>query len=94
MNGTGRLAKLRAKKKQPDNIKTNDSLMVMLRDVLCVVAQKLCHNSNFITFRYSTIFCKIGVYRGRIFSVKSFRSKYVDITRKMKMELKALKDLR
>ena len=44
--------------------------------------------------RFSTIYCGIGVYRARIIAVKRLMKKSVDITRKMKMELKALKDLR
>ena len=44
--------------------------------------------------RLSTIFCELGIYKGRIFAIKRFSKTYVDITRRMKMELKALKDLR
>ncbi|UYV64174.1 hypothetical protein LAZ67_2006932 [Cordylochernes scorpioides] len=44
--------------------------------------------------RYTTIYCRIGVYRGRILAVKQLHRRSFDITRKMKKELKALKDLR
>ena len=44
--------------------------------------------------RYSTIYCQIGVYKGRIFAVKRVMKKFVDITRQMKEELKTLKELR
>ena len=39
-------------------------------------------------FRYSTIYTQIGIYKGRIFSIKKVRKKTVDITREMKKELK------
>ncbi|XP_025987101.2 guanylate cyclase 32E [Solenopsis invicta] len=45
-------------------------------------------------FRYSTIYTQIGVYKGRIFAVKKVRKKSIEITRKMKKELKMMRDLR
>lgn len=39
-------------------------------------------------FRYSAIYCTIGVYRGRIFAIKSVNKKSIDMTRSMKKELK------
>ncbi|XP_054290482.1 guanylate cyclase 32E [Macrosteles quadrilineatus] len=45
-------------------------------------------------FRYSSIYCQIGVYRGRVLAVKTVHKKTVDITRTMKKELKTLRDLR
>ena len=39
-------------------------------------------------FRYSAIYGTIGVYKGRIFSIKMVNKKSIDITRSMKKELK------
>ncbi|GBN11206.1 hypothetical protein AVEN_144511-1 [Araneus ventricosus] len=39
-------------------------------------------------FRYTTIFTTVGIYKGRMLSVKRFKKKSIDITRKMKKELK------
>lgn len=38
--------------------------------------------------RFSTIYAKIGVYRGRIYAVKKSPRLSVDVTRKLKKELK------
>ncbi|GAB6020731.1 hypothetical protein CHUAL_003395 [Chamberlinius hualienensis] len=45
-------------------------------------------------FRYSTIYTQIGTYKGRIFAIKKVNRKHVDITRKLKKELKTMRDLR
>ncbi|GBM94023.1 Resact receptor [Araneus ventricosus] len=45
-------------------------------------------------FRYTTIFTTVGIYKGRMLSVKRFKKKSIDITRKMKKELKVMRDLR
>ncbi len=39
-------------------------------------------------FRFSTIFARIGVYKGRIYAVKKSVRPIVDINRKLKKELK------
>ena len=39
-------------------------------------------------FRFSAIFTQIGVYKGRIYAVKQSPKMIVDITRKLKKELK------
>ncbi|XP_076366170.1 guanylate cyclase 32E-like [Tachypleus tridentatus] len=44
-------------------------------------------------FRYSTIYTQIGIYRGRICAIKRLRKKCIDITRKMKKEMKTIRDL-
>ena len=59
-----------------------------------VERERVKHKLRQMVTRYSTIFCKIGVYKGRICAVKRYQKKYVDITRRMKMDLKALRDLR
>ena len=43
---------------------------------------------NEADFRFSAIFAKIGVYRGRIYAVKRSVEPVVDINRKLKKELK------
>ncbi|XP_023216984.1 guanylate cyclase 32E-like [Centruroides sculpturatus] len=43
-------------------------------------------------FRYSTIYTQIGVYRGRVFAIRRFHRKSIDITRKMKKELKTWRE--
>ncbi|GFV59913.1 guanylate cyclase 32E [Trichonephila clavipes] len=45
-------------------------------------------------FRYTTIFTTVGIYKGRMLAVKRFKKKSIDITRKMKKELKVMRDLR
>ncbi|KAG8192121.1 hypothetical protein JTE90_027768 [Oedothorax gibbosus] len=45
-------------------------------------------------FRYAGIFTTVGMYKGRMFAVKRMKKKNVDITRKMKKELKLMRDLR
>ncbi|KAL1497777.1 hypothetical protein ABEB36_008676 [Hypothenemus hampei] len=45
-------------------------------------------------FRYSTIFTQIGIYKGRVLSIKKVHKKSIDITREMKKELKMMRDLR
>ncbi|XP_076309160.1 guanylate cyclase 32E-like isoform X2 [Tachypleus tridentatus] len=44
-------------------------------------------------FRYSTIYTQIGIYRGRICAIKRLRKKCIDITRKMKKEMKTIRDI-
>ena len=39
-------------------------------------------------FRYSAIYGTIGVYKGRIFAIKTVNKKSIDMTRSMKKELK------
>ena len=39
-------------------------------------------------FRYSTIYTQIGLYKGQIFAIKKIRKKSIEITEKMKRELK------
>ena len=45
-------------------------------------------------FKYSTIYTRIGFYKGRICAIKKFPSSFVDITRSIKKGLKCIKDLR
>ncbi|KAG5346626.1 GCY3E cyclase, partial [Acromyrmex charruanus] len=45
-------------------------------------------------FRYSTIYTQIGLYKGQIFAVKKIRKKSIEITEKMKRELKVMRDIR
>jgi hypothetical protein len=45
-------------------------------------------SSNVEDFRYSSIYCQLAQYRGQIYAVKKIKKKTIDITRKMKMELK------
>ena len=39
-------------------------------------------------FRFSAIFTRIGIYKGRIYAVKKSPTMLIDITRKRKKELK------
>lgn len=43
-------------------------------------------------FRYSSIYTPIGIYKGRVFSIKKVAKKSVDITRNMKKELKIVSE--
>ncbi|KAG8192571.1 hypothetical protein JTE90_015205 [Oedothorax gibbosus] len=45
-------------------------------------------------FRYTSIFTTVGIYKGRMLAIKRLKKKSVDITRKMKKELKLMRDLR
>ncbi|XP_018338733.1 PREDICTED: guanylate cyclase 32E-like [Trachymyrmex septentrionalis] len=45
-------------------------------------------------FRYSTIYTQIGLYKGQIFAIKKIRKKSIEITEKMKRELKMMRDIR
>ncbi|KAL1132652.1 hypothetical protein AAG570_010604 [Ranatra chinensis] len=45
-------------------------------------------------FRYSTIYTPVGIYRGRVLSIKKVAKKSIDITRAMKKKLKIMRDLR
>ncbi|CAL1291491.1 unnamed protein product [Larinioides sclopetarius] len=45
-------------------------------------------------FRYTNIYTTVGIYKGRMLAIKRLRKKSVDITRKMKKELKFMRDLR
>ncbi|XP_054711320.1 LOW QUALITY PROTEIN: guanylate cyclase 32E-like [Uloborus diversus] len=45
-------------------------------------------------FRYSSIYTTVGIFKGRMVAIKRLRKKNVDITRKMKKELKLMRDLR
>ncbi|XP_066906128.1 guanylate cyclase 32E [Halyomorpha halys] len=45
-------------------------------------------------FRYSSLFTTVGIYKGRVLTVKKVDKKSVDITRNMKKELKIMRDLR
>ncbi|XP_071034347.1 guanylate cyclase 32E isoform X3 [Parasteatoda tepidariorum] len=45
-------------------------------------------------FRYTNIYTTVGIYKGRMLALKRLRKKSVDITRKMKKELKIMRDLR
>uniref|UniRef100_T1ITS9 Guanylate cyclase n=1 Tax=Strigamia maritima TaxID=126957 RepID=T1ITS9_STRMM len=57
-------------------------------------ASQISLNSNpDLDFRYSTIYTQIGYYKGHICAVKWVRKKNIDITRKMKKELKIMRDL-
>ena len=39
-------------------------------------------------FRYSALYTRVGLYKGRMVAVKGIRRKTIDITRRMKKELK------
>lgn len=39
-------------------------------------------------FRYTMIYTKIGVYKGRVLAIKKVHKQSIDITREMKKELK------
>ncbi|XP_020284969.1 guanylate cyclase 32E isoform X2 [Pseudomyrmex gracilis] len=54
----------------------------------------LSSNPDADSFRYSTIYTQVGIYKGRIFAVKKVRKKSIEITREMKKELKMMRDLR
>eukprot|EP00095_Tigriopus_kingsejongensis_P008339 maker-scaffold395_size185061-snap-gene-0.32 protein:Tk08339 transcript:maker-scaffold395_size185061-snap-gene-0.32-mRNA-1 annotation:"guanylate cyclase 32e" len=43
--------------------------------------------------RFSTIYTQIGIYKGRIYAVKKSPKYSIDITRKLKKELKAMRDI-
>ncbi|GFQ82470.1 guanylate cyclase 32E [Trichonephila clavata] len=45
-------------------------------------------------FRYTSIYTTVGLYKGRMLAIKRLKKKSVDITRKMKKELKFMRDLR
>ncbi|XP_071034810.1 guanylate cyclase 32E-like [Parasteatoda tepidariorum] len=44
-------------------------------------------------FRYTNIYTTVGIYKGRMLAVKKLKKKSIDITRKMKKELKMMRDL-
>ena len=46
-------------------------------------------SSNYeMDFRYSALYTRVGVYKGRMVALKEIRRKTIDITRRMKKELK------
>lgn len=47
-----------------------------------------------LDFRYTSVYTQLGMYRGRVVAVKQVSSKAVDVTRKLKKELKTMRDLR
>ncbi|XP_076054851.1 guanylate cyclase 32E-like [Oratosquilla oratoria] len=53
----------------------------------------LCSNPD-TDFRYSAVYTQVGLYKGRIYAIKRVCKKSVEITRKMKKELKTMRDLR
>ena len=49
-------------------------------------------SSNYdMDFRYSALYTRVGVYKGRMVAVKEIRRKTIDITRRMKKELKKVR---
>lgn len=44
--------------------------------------------SDLMEFRYYNVYTQIGVYKGRLVALKRLRKKNVEITRKIKKELK------
>jgi hypothetical protein len=42
-------------------------------------------------FRYSALYTPVGLYRGRMFTIKKINRRQVDITRKLKKELKMVR---
>ncbi|XP_037094252.1 speract receptor-like [Pollicipes pollicipes] len=45
-------------------------------------------------FRYSALYTTVGIYKGRMVAIKDIKRKTIDITRRMKKELKKMRDLR
>lgn len=45
-------------------------------------------------FRYSSILTQVGIYKGRVLAVKKINKKSVDISRKMKKELKLVSNFK
>ncbi|CAL4066971.1 unnamed protein product [Meganyctiphanes norvegica] len=46
-----------------------------------------------IDFRHASVYTQLGFYKGRVVAVKPIASKAVDVTRKVKLELKVMRDL-
>ncbi len=44
--------------------------------------------ADLMEFRYSNVYTKIGLYKGRVVAIKKIQKKNIEITRKMKKELK------
>ncbi|XP_068209435.1 guanylate cyclase 32E-like [Palaemon carinicauda] len=47
-----------------------------------------------LDFRYASVYTQLGLYKGRVVAVKQVSSKAVDVTRRIKKELKTMRDLR
>ena len=49
-------------------------------------------NSNLdLDYRYASVHTQLGTYKGRVVAVKQISSKAVDITRRIKKELKTVR---
>ncbi|XP_064477774.1 guanylate cyclase 32E-like [Ornithodoros turicata] len=74
--------------------KTTKALHVMQQPLVQTSQVSLSSHPE-ADFRYSTIYSQVGMYRGRLYAVKRIPHKRarVDITRKMKKELKTVRDL-
>lgn len=60
-----------------------------------VRTSQLSLNSNLdLDYRYASVHTQLGTYKGRVVAVKHISSKAVDITRRIKKELKTVRDLR
>ncbi|KAK8405682.1 hypothetical protein O3P69_001881 [Scylla paramamosain] len=60
-----------------------------------VRSSQLSLNSNLdLDYRYASVHTQLGTYKGRVVAVKQISSKAVDITRRIKKELKTVRDLR
>jgi hypothetical protein len=44
--------------------------------------------ADLMEFRYCNVYTKIGLYKGRVVAIKKIQKKNIEITRKMKKELK------
>lgn len=73
---------------QPNNGASISSKITRAIQPLIRTSQVSLSSNPDADFRYSTIYTQIGIYKGRIFSIKKVRKKTVDITREMKKELK------
>ncbi|XP_069156075.1 guanylate cyclase 32E isoform X2 [Procambarus clarkii] len=77
----------------PNNIPAPNKLSRGLYSTVRTSQLSLSSNPD-LDVRFASAYTQLGTYRGRVVAVKQVSSKAVDITRRIKKELKTIRDLR